>query len=558
MTIAAWQRGVLVLAAFLVAGGARAQGPGDVNNDGVVDVRDLVRINAALANSLSPPPADANSDGATNVDDASYALDVVRVGAPLTTAFTSPLDGEVGVAVTREFIVELSYPLAPATVVAPNRFFLTLGGQALATRNQISTNRRRISLFPESPLPPEAEVVATLDASGLVDKAGTDVDIDGDGAPGGLLRTRYRTLALAVVANSRVCGRVFASDMATAKTGLKINQPLRNVKVWVDGAEDAVFDFSGDMGDFCIDPAPTGVFFVHIDGRTADGVSPPGAYYPSVGKSWEGRAAQTINIGDVYLPKVVPNTLQPVSETQSTIIEFPPEVQAQDPTFLDVAITVPPATLFSDDGVRGGSVGIAPVAPDRIPSPLPPGLEFPIVITVQTDGPTNFDQPAPVCLPNMANGPRPPLSPGGKTALWSFDHDTGHWVIAGPATATPSGQLICSDPGVGIRTPGWHGSFASGSASGGDEYSGGDSDSDYEPQECTTADCKCQISGPSRTLVCGKPASQPDVDAAKVIIDALSVADAIKRAVLRVPYSTNPALQRYKVADTAQATGPDG
>jgi predicted secreted protein len=78
---------------------------------------------------------------------------------------------------------------------------------------------------------------------------------------------------------------------------------------------------------------------------------------------------------------------------------------------------------------------------------------------VQTDGATNFDQPAPVCFPNL---PDPdtgdPLAAGEKSALFSFNHDTGRWEIAGSMTVSEDGTLICADEGVGVRAPGWHGS----------------------------------------------------------------------------------------------------
>ena len=78
---------------------------------------------------------------------------------------------------------------------------------------------------------------------------------------------------------------------------------------------------------------------------------------------------------------------------------------------------------------------------------------MPLVITIQTDGPTNFDIPVPARFPNVDN-----LPPGSKSALWSFDHDTGVWEISGPMTVSEDGQYLESDPGVGIRQPGWHGS----------------------------------------------------------------------------------------------------
>jgi hypothetical protein len=102
-------------------------------------------------------------------------------------------------------------------------------------------------------------------------------------------------------------------------------------------------------------------------------------------------------------------------------------------------------------------VGIAPVPPDRLPGQLPPGLNFPLVITVQTEGGENFDRPVPVRFPNL---PDPVtgevLPPGAKTALWSFNHDSGQWEIQGPMTVTADGRYAESDLGVGIRQPGWH------------------------------------------------------------------------------------------------------
>ena len=105
-------------------------------------------------------------------------------------------------------------------------------------------------------------------------------------------------------------------------------------------------------------------------------------------------------MGDVHLPLVSAGTLQPVSDTVDTEITFAPGVLAANPELEGTMVMVPPDSLFSDDGERGGMVGIAPVAPDRLPGELPPELRLPLVITVQTDGPTNFDVPVPACFPN--------------------------------------------------------------------------------------------------------------------------------------------------------------
>jgi hypothetical protein len=109
----------------------------------------------------------------------------------------------------------------------------------------------------------------------------------------------------------------------------------------------------------------------------------------------------TILIGTVFLPLVVEDTLVEVRVISDTEVGFPDAILAENPELAGTTLTVPPDALFSDDGTRGGMVGIASVDPERLPGELPEGLEFPIVITVQTDGATNFDQPVPVCFPNL-------------------------------------------------------------------------------------------------------------------------------------------------------------
>jgi hypothetical protein len=209
-----------------------------------------------------------------------------------------------------------------------------------------------------------------------------------------------------------------------------------------------------------------------------------------VGKQWTGLPQQETSIGEIYLPLIEEGTLTPVSATQVTPITFPPSVLAENPELAGVVLMVPPNSLFADNGQRGGRVGIAAVQPDRLPEPLPPGFNFPLVITVQTDGATNFDVPVPICFPNIDNPDTPEneqLEPGAKSALWSFDHDIGDWVIQGSMTVSPDGLLICTDPGVGINEPGWHGDNPGTQGSGGgggpegcnDICCPGDYDEDY-------------------------------------------------------------------------------
>lgn len=200
-----------------------------------------------------------------------------------------------------------------------------------------------------------------------------------------------------------------------------------------------------------------------MDGRTATGSRwPSGTYYPFVGKAWEAVAGRTDNLaggtGEIFLPRIPAGALQPVGAETTTVVTFPPEVLTAQPALAGVQLEVPPNALFADNGTRGGRLGMAPVAPDRLPEPLPPGLNLPLVITLQSDGPMNFDRPVPVRFPNL---PDPvtgmTLAPGARTAIWSFNHDLGRWEIAAPARVTADGNLVVSDPGTGIRQPGWNG-----------------------------------------------------------------------------------------------------
>jgi hypothetical protein len=372
---------------------------------------------------------------------------------------TSPVDGETGVSVTRETIVRFSSSLSPATTLTTDHFHAEFGGRRLLSRVELSSDRRSATLFYLEELPPGARVRVTLSGDGLKDSTGEDVDVDGDGVPGGVRVLRFETAGIAALANTGVIGYVFASE----KNPDGSNRPLEGVTVTVDGAEERLRAVTDATGYFRLQPSPTGRFFVHVDGRTAVGSQwPGGAYYPFVGKAWEAAPGIEDNLaggsGEVYLPLIQAGALQAVSASAETTVAFVPSVVAANPALAGVNVRIPANGLFNDAGVRGGQVGIAPVEPDRLPEPLPPGLNLPLVITLQTDGPMNFDQPVPMRFPNL---PDPVtgmlLPPGAKTMLWSFNHDTGRWEPQGTATITADGLYAETDPGVGARQPGWHG-----------------------------------------------------------------------------------------------------
>ena len=381
-----------------------------------------------------------------------------------TIANTSPADREPGVSVNREIVLNFSRPLAADTVVSTTNFFAGFSGRKFLSRVELSSDRRKASLFFLEPVRGGTRISAVFDGTGLRDSLGRLIDADGDGREGGSRVFTYDTFSTTPIPGTAVVGRVFASELVPGPgTGTNsVNQPLAGVTITVDGAEETLRAVTDANGFFKLTNAPAGRFFVHIDGRTSPlSHWPGGDYYPFVGKAWEAMAGRDDNpaggTGLIYLPLISANTLQPTSLTQDTVIGFPAEVLAKNPALAGVSLTVPAGSLFDDNGNRGGKVGIAPVPPDRLPGPLPQGLDLPLVITVQTDGAQNFDRPVPICFPNVPNAGGFTPTPGMKAALVSFDHDTGEWQEVGSMTVSDDGRLICTDPGVGIIKPGWHG-----------------------------------------------------------------------------------------------------
>jgi hypothetical protein len=480
---------LLALLALPFAAIAPPQSLGDLDGDGQLTVLDLVRlINHVNRTVPLVPPldlyADLNQDGFVNDTDVQLLANVIlgvnaTPAVPLTTIReTSPRLLEAEVAVTRESVLRFTYPLAPSAMLTTTNLYATFGGRKMLSRVELATDRKSATLFYLEPLPSGARVRATLLGAGLTDFLGRALDLDGDGLPGGDYGLDFDTLGNIAVPQTAVIGHVYASEPLSGSGATAVNRPLVGAIITVDGQEQTLRATTDTNGYFRLDPAPTGRFFVHVDGHpvTNDLTGPnplwsQRSYYPTVGKAWEALPGVTNNLaggdGLIFLPLVVQGTLQTVSQLTNTVVTFPAAVTATNPALAGVSLEVPANSLFNEAGTRGGSVGIAAVPPDRLPERLPPGLNFPLVITVQTDGAQNFDRPVPVRFPNL---PDPvtgvKLPPGAKTALWSFNHDTGKWEIQGPMTISEDGQFAVSDPGVGIRQPGWHGN-APGTAGGG-------------------------------------------------------------------------------------------
>jgi malonate-semialdehyde dehydrogenase (acetylating)/methylmalonate-semialdehyde dehydrogenase len=222
----------------------------------------------------------------------------LRGGAVAAAAImdTSPAAGEGGVAVTRETILRFSESLAQGTVLSVDRFQALFGGRRILARTELSSDRRTATLFYLENLPASATITVRFDGTGIRDAKGTVLDADGDGIEGGVFTMQFNTLGNTPLNGTGVIGHVFAAEMGPGGT----NRPLQGVTITVDGAEESLRVVTDANGFFRLQPAPAGRFFVHIDGRTALGSAwPSGAYYPTVGKAWEGAVERW---GDVYDP----------------------------------------------------------------------------------------------------------------------------------------------------------------------------------------------------------------------------------------------------------------
>lgn len=448
---------------------------GDLDDDGVFTANDLAKLvahssGAVLLSETLIPFADLNQDGAVNNTDQEELIKLILESSepknlPLATVRQhSPYSDEGDVSVTREVIVLFTMPLSLTSTLDTTQFYADSNGRRILSRVDIASDRKKATLFFLEPLPSNSKVRVVMEPTSLTDLLGRNMDLDGDEVAGGNLIFNYNTLSITALPGTAISGRVLASE----KTEGGADIPLAGVTIMVDGAEQDIRTTTNANGDFLLSPCPAGSFFVHVDGRTSGASDyPDGDYYPSVGKRWDAVAGSLANLsgnttdserGTIYLPQIKGAALVAVSATEPTGVDFPEEVLDEHPELEGTHLIVPPNSLFADDGTRGGSVGIAAVDPDRLPSPLPEGLDLPMVITVQTDGASNFDIPVPITFPNL---PDPDtgetLPPGAKSALFSFNHDTGEWEVVGAMTVSEDGLFVTTDAGVGIKQPGWHG-----------------------------------------------------------------------------------------------------
>ena len=220
-----------------------------------------------------------------------------------------------------------------------------------------------------------------------------------------------------------------------------------------------------ENGFFRLQDTPGGEFFVTFDTSTVAS-APVGFNYLAPAKPSHplpGRDVRLAKEGkefDIFLPRVDQSKAIDIASGEMTVAQF------SDTTLDNLAnirpgvprseweklkVEIPPDSLFFKDGTPADEVQIFALDPERIPAPLPGGVNPAIVFSIDAGGARDFGTPAKLTFPNIDG-----LAPGEVRPIYTFDHDGGEWKITGRAVVSADGSVLETDEG-GVTTLGWKG-----------------------------------------------------------------------------------------------------
>ena len=194
------------------------------------------------------------------------------------------------------------------------------------------------------------------------------------------------------------------------------------------------------QGQFTIPQAPVGFVKLLVDGSTAlrDGT------YPTLDYDLVTVAGinNTLNMPIFLLPLNPNNQLCVTATTGGGTLTIP-----EAPGF---SLAFGPGQVTFPGGSKTGCVSVTVVHGDKVPMVPGFGQQPRFIVTIQPAG-ALFNPPARITLPNVDG-----LPPRAVTEMYSFDHDIGSFVAIGTGTVSDDGQVIRSNPGVGVLKAGWH------------------------------------------------------------------------------------------------------
>ncbi len=261
-----------------------------------------------------------------------------------------------------------------------------------------------------------------------------------EGIANNVVEARIEGLDESPLASFVASGRAAGAPAATSVSGVVLdnsNLPISGVTLRI--LDTPLTAQTDENGLFRIPGAPVGTVKLIVDGSTADR---PGSWpdLEFVLTTIPGRD-NTVNMPIYLLPLDLRSGLA-IDETHGGTLTLP-----EIPGF---ALEILPGSVTFPGGSRSGVVSVTAVHNDKVPMVPNFGQQPRFIVTIQPAG-ARFEPPARLTLPNLEG-----LAPGEVTEMYSFDHDLGHFVSIGPATVSESGEVIVSDPGVGIVKAGWH------------------------------------------------------------------------------------------------------
>ncbi|MEY4764149.1 MAG: hypothetical protein RI907_822, partial [Pseudomonadota bacterium] len=427
-------------------------------------------------------------DAAGNRTTRTLTLKVDALASFTITDFT-PVNGTQEVGVTQRPKVVFSRAVNVNTLTSESFYATGPDGSKLAASIVPAADGTYAWLFLSNPMPGGATITVHLQG-GLIRAAADGAFLDGDtnGSAGGEYIASFTTVSTEPVAGTKLVGKVVDpgpdldpmtfDDIRRGPDGVIHTAddifllPIAHAKVYILGQEDQ-FVFTDANGNFELTNVPAGSVKVAIDGRTATN-APNGVFFPEMvmdatltaGRSntlmgsmggIDERLANADRV-EIYLPRIATSVMQAVSDTATTVITATDPAaapQLTDEQRQQLTLTINPGTAVDANGqaLSNVTMGVATVPPELVKDMLPPGvLEHTFDITIQAPGVAAFTEPVQITLPNVFNA-----APGTKLNLLSFDHTTGMLVIDGTGTVSADGLTVVSDPGSGVKAPGWHG-----------------------------------------------------------------------------------------------------
>lgn len=213
--------------------------------------------------------------------------------------------------------------------------------------------------------------------------------------------------------------------------------PVPGVAVRIDGS--TLVARADDQGQFTIPGAPVGYVKLIIDGSTSERAG-----------SWPMLEYALYTIAGADNTLEMPIHILPLDLRRGITVDEQTGGTLTLPELPGFSLTIAPGSATFPGGGRTGTVSITTVHVDKIPMAPGFGQQPRFIVTIQPPG-VHFDPPAAISFPNVDG-----LKPGEVTEMYSFDHDLGQFVSIGTGSVSADGNVLTSDPGVGIIKGGWH------------------------------------------------------------------------------------------------------